>query len=101
MADISQEIAAIQSASRGSEVRQPIVSALNKVNGATLPPVSSSDSGKLMCVDSNGQWVASDNQYMPIPTESMNINANGTYDVTNKAQVVVNVDLPSAAGVSF
>ena len=101
MSDISQEIAAIQAASRGSEIRQPIVNALNKVNSGTLPAMSSSDAGKLMCVNDQGQWVVSSGQYIPMPTESMNINANGTYDVTRKAQVVVNVDLPSAAGVSF
>jgi hypothetical protein len=99
--DISEEIAAIQSASRGSEIRAPIVSTLNKLNTGTLPDASVSDAGKLMCVDSQGQWVVSSGQYIPKPTESMNINANGTYDVTRKAQVVVNVDLPSAAGVSF
>ncbi len=101
MSDISQEIAAIQAASRGSEIRQPIVDALNKVNSGTLPNTSASDAGKLMCVDSQGRWVISSGQYIPTPTESMNINANGTYDVTRKAQVVVNVDLPSAAGISF
>lgn len=71
------------------------------MNAETLPAVSASDSGKLMCVNAQGQWVVSNEQYIPIPTESININANGTYDVTRKAQVVVNVDLPSAAGVSF
>lgn len=71
------------------------------MNAATLPVVAVADSGKILCVDAQGQWVVSNDQYIPIPTESMNINANGTYDVTRKAQVVVNVDLPSAAGVSF
>lgn len=103
MADVSQEIADIQSASRGSEIRQPIVNALNKLNAGTLPQVSASDSKKLLCVNSQGQWVASNEQYVPIPTGSLNISANGTYNVADKAQAVVDVsvDLPSAAGVSF
>lgn len=91
MADISQEIAAIQSASRGSEVRSPIVDALNKMNAATLPAVSSSDSKKLLCVNAQGQWVASNEQYVPTPTGSLNISENGTYNVADKAQAVVNV----------
>lgn len=101
--DISSEINDIQSASRGSEIRQPIVNALNVINAGTLPVVSSSDAGKLMCVNSQGQWVPSNEQYIPTPTGSMNINANGTYNVTTKAQVIVNVnaDLPSATGISF
>ena len=101
MSDISTEIDAIESASRGEDVRSTIVSALNKINADTLPPVSVSDSKKLLCVNSQGQWVASNEQYVPVPTGSLNISANGTYNVADKAQVVVNVDLPSAAGVSF
>lgn len=55
--DISTEITAIQAASQGSQVRQPIVDALNTVNAGTLPEVTASDSGKVMKVDSNGDWV--------------------------------------------
>ena len=100
--DISTEIAAIQAASRGSEIRTPIVSALNKLNTDSLPSVSSSDAGKILKVNSNGEWeVGSKSGYMPVPTESKSITENGTHDVTNYASVVVNVVLPSASGVSF
>lgn len=91
MSDISQEIAAIQSASRGSEIRSPIVDALNKMNAATLPAVTSSDSKKILCVNEQGQWVASNEQYVPTPTGTLNISENGTYNVAAKASAVVNV----------
>ena len=56
MADISTEIAAIQSATTGNEMRSPMVEALNKLNSGGLPAVTSSDAGKVMKVSSSGAW---------------------------------------------
>lgn len=69
MADISTEIAVIESASRGEEVRDAIVDALNAMNAAVpssgdqtkinaLPSLSASDAGKFIMVDSTGSMVA-------------------------------------------
>lgn len=60
MADISTEISALQAASRGSEVRQTVVDALNKINQDVLPAVTSADSGKYLVVNSNGEWDVGD-----------------------------------------
>lgn len=89
--DISTEISAIQEASRGAEIRQPIVDALNKINTGSLPSTSASDAGKLLYVNEHGNWVAGNEQYIPMPTGAINIDQNGTYDVTNKASAVVSV----------
>lgn len=92
MANINTEIIEIQQAAHGSEVRQTIVSALNKINANVLPDASASDSGKILRVNSNGEWVKDSlSGYMPIPTASKSIVENGTYDVTNYAEAVVNV----------
>lgn len=55
MANISTQIAAIESASRGEEVRDSIVSALNAVN--VMPTASNADSGKYVRVNSSGAFV--------------------------------------------
>lgn len=91
MANISNEISAIQEASRGSEVRQSIVNALNAVNSDVLPVVSSSDSGKFLMVDSSGDWKVESGNLVPAPTETKNITENGLYDVSNYANASVNV----------
>lgn len=91
--DISTEIAAIESASRGADVRQSIVDALEKLSDATLPIVSASDANKILKVNSSGEWeLGSKSDYMPIPVASKSITLNGTYDVTDFAEAVVNVD---------
>lgn len=89
--DISAEIAAIQAASQGSELRQPLVGALNKLNSGSLPAVTASDTGKILKVGANGWEVGEKSGYMPVPSASLNITENGTVDVTNYAEAVVNV----------
>ena len=89
--DISTEIAAIQAASEGSELRQPIVDALTTLNSGTLPTVTASDAGKILKVGANGWEVGEKSGYMPVPSASLNISTNDTYDVTNYAEAVVNV----------
>ena len=91
MRDINTEITEIQEASRGEDVRQSIVDALNELNAGTVPAASTSDAGKILYVNSIGQWVAGNEQYVPTPTGTINIDSNGTYDVTNKASAEVSV----------
>lgn len=91
MADISTEIAEIQEASYGSEVRQSIVDGLNKVNAGTLPAVSVSDAGKFLTVNNNGQWEVKSGGLIPTPTGTKSITENGIYDVTNYASADVDV----------
>ena len=91
MRDISAEIAAIQVAAHGSEVRSSIINALNEINYGALQAVAESDAGKILYVNANGQWAVGNEQYVPTPTGAINIDTNGTYDVTNKASAVVNV----------
>lgn len=61
MANISTEIVAIQAASRGEEVRDAIVSALEAINAEdpanALPTPTAADSGKYLRVNSSGAWV--------------------------------------------
>lgn len=89
--DISTEIAAIQAASEGSELRQPIVDTLTMLNSGTLPAVTASDAGKILKVGANGWEVGEKSGYMPVPTATKQITENGTYDVTDfsSAQVYV------------
>ena len=105
MADISTEIAAIQSATTGNEMRTPMVGALNKLNSANLPSVSSSDAGKVAKVNSSGEWYAGN---MEVSLQDKSVSSNGTYTADTGydglGTVTVNVsssDLPSANGVSF
>lgn len=89
--DISAEIAAIQAVSQGSELRQPLVDALNKLNSESLPAVTASDVGKILKVGSNGWEVGEKSGYMPVPTAAKQITENGTYDVTDYANAIVSV----------
>lgn len=89
--DISAEIAAVQAASQGSELRQPLIDALNKLNNGSLPAVTASDTGKILKVGANGWEVGEKSGYIPAPTATKQITENGTYDVTNYADAVVNV----------
>lgn len=89
--DISTEIAAIQAASQGSELRQPLVGALNKLNSGTLPAVTVSDVGKILKVGANGWEVGEKSGYMPVPTDTMQITDNGIYNVTNYASANVHI----------
>ena len=89
--DISAEIAAIQAASQGSELRQPLVGALNKLNSGALPTVTTSDAGKILKVGANGWEVGEKSGYMPVPTATKQITENGTHDVTDYASAIVNV----------
>ena len=57
MANISTEIQAIESASRGEEVRDSIVSALRAINEEN-PTFTPQDSGKFVTIDSSGNMVA-------------------------------------------
>lgn len=61
MADISREIAAIETAARGEEVRDSLVSALTAINAGVpaLPNPTLSDAGKYLRVSSSGAWVIS------------------------------------------
>lgn len=94
MADISAEIAEIELATSGSEMRQPIANALNALNSGVLPIVSSSDVGKFMIVNQNGEWVAGNAGLSPTPTGTKQITENGTHDVTNYASA--DVDVPNS-----
>ena len=59
MADISREIRAIETAARGEEVRDALVSALNAINAEvpSLPEPTASDAGKYLKVNSSGTWI--------------------------------------------
>lgn len=99
--DISSEIAAIQAASQGSELRQPLVGALNKLNSGSLPAVTASDVGKILKVGANGWEVGEKSGYMPLPTATKQITENGTHDVTNYAEAIVNVSGGGGGGNSL
>lgn len=105
MADISTEIAAIQSATTGNEMRTPMIGALNKLNSSGLPAVTFSDAGKVAKVNSSGEWYAGN---MEVTLQDKTITQNGTYTkdtgYDGLGEVTVNVsgsELPSANGVSF
>lgn len=75
--------------------RQPVVEELNVTTNGTYTPETGVDGFNPVVVNVP-QGVT--------PTGSLEITANGTYDITNYAQVVINVSaepLPNAEGVSF
>lgn len=90
--DISAEVAAIQAASQGSELRQPLVGALNKLNSGSLPAVTTSDAGKILKVGANGWEVGEKSGYMPVPSEKITITENGNnIDITDYALADISV----------
>jgi hypothetical protein len=92
LADISVEVAAIEAAANGEDLRQPLIDALDALNKESLPAVTALDAGKILKVNSSGEWVVGEKSgYMPVPTASLNITENGTIDVLNYAQAVVAV----------
>lgn len=98
--DISAEIDAIQAASQGSELRQPLVDALNILNSGSLPAVTTSDAGKILKVGANGWEVGEKTGYMPVPTATKQITENGSYDVTDFANAQVYVS-GGSGGISI
>ena len=59
MANINTEIQAIETATRGEEVRDSIIGALQKINAdvsGNIPAPTISDAGKFLSVDSEGDW---------------------------------------------
>lgn len=58
MADISAYIAVIENASRGEEVRDSIVNALNAINNGigSIPFPTAADAGKYLRVNTSGTW---------------------------------------------
>lgn len=98
--DISTEIAAVQAASEGSELRNPLIGALNKLNSGTLPAVTASDTGKILKVGTNGWEVGEKSGYMPVPTATKQITENGSYDVTDFANAQVYVS-GGSGGISI
>lgn len=68
MANILNEITEIQEASSGNEVRQSIIDALNAINNCVLPSVTSIDSGKILKVNSSGEWIVTSMEIETIPS---------------------------------
>lgn len=96
MSNISTEIAEIESASTGEDVRQSLVDALEAINADVLPTATQSDAGKFMMVNSSGEWIAKTGGLVPTPTGTKEITQNGTYDVTDYASA--DVDVPNSYG---